>query len=167
VPLRAFGDEPRLKISGIAICLASILEAAQNKEGAYRVYEDAFLQLINAPSKRPSLSLTMESLEVLTVAEGIRAVSIACKLGELAHELKKPVADEEKWLVWSVDALLKIIIKEGLRTDSNNKNGTRDVTKSVQSTLDELSLPSWAMLHNFAAPFEALGSFYARQGKIE
>ena len=110
----------------------------------------------------------MEALQVLTVAEGIRAVSIACKLGQLAQELQKPVADEEKWLVWSVDALLKIIIKEGLRTDvNNNNNGTRNVTKSVQSTLDELSLPSWAMSHNFAAPFEALGTFYARQGKIE
>jgi hypothetical protein len=112
--------------------------------------------MINRPSE-PVQNLTAVSLKtsLSTPEDKLRAISIAYKLGELAHTLQKPLADEEKWLIISVDTLLTII-----RWEAPGR-GSSEIRKS----LEELELPSWAMLNDFAAPFEALGSFYARTGK--
>jgi len=157
MPLASFGEEPRLKTSGLAIVLSDVLEDSHEMEGAYRIYKEGFMQMFNGSTKVEE-SPSKDSLQLLNVAERIRAISIAYKLGELSHELQKSLAEEEKWLVWSVEALLKTVL-QGSPAGSSSISDMSDL-------VGELGLPSWAMLHDFAAPFEALGSFYARRGNI-
>lgn len=156
-PLDSLGADPLLKLSGVAIFLAGVFEGAGLKEEAYRTYEESFFYMINRPSE-PILDLTTNSLKVRLSSpkDKIRALSIAYKLGELANTLNKPLAEEEKWLTLSVETLLSIMpeIPEQHKVE-------------LRKTLEEFELPSWAMLNDFVAPFEALGSFYSRTGKAE
>jgi len=160
MPLASFGEEPRLKTSGLAIVLSDVLEDIHEMEGAYRIYKEGFMQMFNGSTKDEG-SRSTDSLQLLNVAERMRAISIAYKLGELSHELQKSLAEEEKWLVWSVEALLKTVL-QGSPAGSKIAGSISDMSDLV----GELGLPSWAMLHDFAAPFEALGSFYARTGNV-
>ncbi len=160
MPLASFGEEPRLKTSGLAIILSGVLEDSHEMERAYRIYKEGFMQMFNGPTNVEE-SLSIDLLKLFNVAERIRAVSIAYKLGELSQELQKSLAEEEKWLVWSVEALLKTVL-QGSPASSKIAGSILNMSDLV----GELELPSWAMLHDFAAPFDALGSFYARTGNI-
>jgi hypothetical protein len=160
MPLASFGEEPRLKTSGLAIVLSNVLEDSHEMERAYQIYKEGFMQMFNGSTKVGE-SLSTDSLNLLNAAERIRAVSIAYKLGELSHELQKSLAEEEKWLVWSVEALLKTV-SQGSPAGSKIAGNMSDMSGLVGG----LEFPSWAMLHDFAAPFEALGSFYARTENI-
>ena len=156
-PLDSLGADPLIKSSAVGIFFAGLLEDAGLKEEAYQTYEESLFYMINRPSE-PVMDLTTNSLKVRLSSpkDKIRALSIAYKLGELANTLNKPLAEEEKWLTLSVEALLSIMPQV---------SGQHKV--ELRKTLEELELPSWAMLNDFAAPFEALGSFYSRTGKTE
>jgi len=145
-PLDTLGPDPLLKLTGVAITLAGVLEDAGLKEHAYFTYQRGLLHMVNRASESP---------ESLTLPDKIRGLSIAYKLGELANTLQRPLAEEEKWLTLCVEALLGIMPEGAAHR------------KVEQKTFEELELPSWAMLNDFSAPFEALGSFYARTGKHE
>lgn len=159
-PITAFKDEPLLKTTGVAITLAGILEQSNRRNEAYEVYKDALRQMAAQGSQNPTTpaELTTDLLKTFTVSERIRAISIAYKLGELAHDLQKPLEEEEKWLVWSVEALLKTVMH-------GPEQQAKEVL-NVSTRVDELGLPPSAMLHNFAAPFEALATFYSQRGRI-
>lgn len=111
-----------------------------------------------------------ETVQVLAPAERMRAIAVAYKLGELAHTLGRP-EEEEKWLVWSVEALLRTVL-HAIPVSKVEGTGVSEPPQPHDGHTDKvivevLGLPVWSTGHNIAAPFEALASFYARQGKAE
>ncbi|KAF4613998.1 hypothetical protein D9613_007552 [Agrocybe pediades] len=180
LPLEEFGEEPVLKTTGIAIAYAGILEQENKLEAAYNIYEDAFWELrttgvgIRLPSStidnRPDLGV--ESLKSLSNAEKMRAIALSHKLGELAHELHKPV-EEEKWLTWSVESIIRCVLHAPtppavavVKSRGPEELGGKDHSPKTRVLVEQLGLPSWTVRHDIAAPFEALASLYAKRGNI-
>ncbi|EDR07975.1 uncharacterized protein LACBIDRAFT_297524 [Laccaria bicolor S238N-H82] len=153
IPLTEFKTLPYLKTSGIAICLAGVLEEDGKVEEAYKVYEDALLQLQHVMDAKP---------QELKGQEKMRAVALSHKLGEMAHDMHKPREEEEKWLVLSVETILKSVLQAPAGSQAD-QNGSRH---DIQVMVEELALPGWVVQQDIAAPFEALGSFYSRTGNI-
>lgn len=193
LPASTFDPSPYLKLSGIAIALASVLEADSRPKEAWDVY-------IQALSPRPPTAPPLPQNEAhtsiifphpeegqLSPQEIMRQVSIAHKLGEMAETFGFGEAEEEKWLTWSVERLVKVIKEHEavLRSGSDRKyiegrgqekprTETGEVTEEIQNLDDEsgilladLDLPEWVTKTNLSAPLEALGTFYSRHGKIE
>lgn len=97
----------------------------------------------------------------LTGPERMRTVALAYKLGELAGKLKKP-EEEEKWLVMSVETILRL-----LNVPTDTSSGMRIADHKgfpPKALVENLGLPAMFVRYNIAAPFEALGSFYSRNG---
>ncbi|TFK18264.1 hypothetical protein FA15DRAFT_675406 [Coprinopsis marcescibilis] len=195
LPISKFGENAYLKTTGIAIALAGIYEADHKLDKAYSTYQAALSQLQRGPptslplassppssSKshdKPSLDAdshpTYPLREGLSPLERMRAVAISYKLGELAAKMGKPKEEEEKWLVYSVETVLKDVmahpiaaevIVQGNPSDQSNANEKGKVVETV-GILEDLRLPTWALKHDLAAPFEALGTFYSRTGRID
>lgn len=139
LPREALGAaEPWLKISGIACKLGEVLEAAHLPHKAYDVYAEC-LALMQASAARNELSR----------AERHRAVALAIHLGALADQLQR-FDDEEKFLSWSVEELLRA-----------------NAAHTTSTHAAELNLPEWTSNDDLGAALETLGSFYAKTGKIE
>ncbi|RDB30872.1 hypothetical protein Hypma_005891 [Hypsizygus marmoreus] len=153
LPLDAFGAQPHLKTSGIAVCLAGVLESNGKVDKAYDVYVEALSQLQEVGTK-----------ELLSGPENLRAVAISYKLGELAALLQKP-EEEEQHLVWAVEALLKSILPT--RGPNTGEHHSQASDSDALAITTELSLPDWATNTDIAAPFEALGTYYAHAGKLD
>ncbi|KAF8887616.1 hypothetical protein BD779DRAFT_507254 [Infundibulicybe gibba] len=136
-----FAPEAYLKTSGVAICLADILERSGKMDAAYDVYTEAVEHAPNSPSG----------------LEHMRIAAIAFRLGELAPVLLKTAKAEEKWLTMAVERTLQVIT--GPRPKSENPD--------AQTVALELDLPTWVSKTDAAAPLEALGTFYADAGKLE
>jgi hypothetical protein len=176
MPIDAFGEDPVLKVSGIGIALAGIFEEGGDRERAYKAYEDtlwylrtAYLDVANKPKdKVPDLG--METLKVLNAPEKMRAVAVAYKLGELAEALDKPYEEQEKWLVWSVEAILRTVLgAPPLASADTVQTATPGGAQgpNVKVLVEQLGLPLWTLSHDLAAPFEALGSFYAKHNNVK
>jgi hypothetical protein len=165
-------------MSGIAITLAEVLENNNEFSEAYEVYRSA-LELYksssqNVPSAGPSKSISASPTDL---RDRMRAVALASKLGVLAQSLHKPPEDEEKWLTYAVNELLKtlLIVKENPSTtlwDVMRGHGSKDAASmpkdnDTELVLAELSLPRWVTKTDVSAPLEALGTFYAEHDKIE
>lgn len=160
LPLEKFGSQPFLKVSGVGITLAGAYENNGKLEQAYRILQES-LSLLQGDG-----TTTSNLRPGLSPEERMRAVSIAYKLGELAENLNKPKEEEEKWLVYSVETVLKDVMEapvvgQVVVTDKEKKN--QDVARGI---FEELKLPGWVLKHDLAAPFEALGSFYSHTGRI-
>ncbi|KAF8910626.1 hypothetical protein CPB84DRAFT_1764172 [Gymnopilus junonius] len=178
LPLETFGDDPLLKVTGIGIALGGLLEDAHRLEDAYAVYEDTFWLLrtayMNLPpstlDNRPDLGV--ETLKGLTRADRMRAVSLSYKLAEMAHDLSRPSEEEERWLVWSVEAILRTVLDAPpmkaveVVTRDGTGTGVGDEHPKVKVLVEQLGLPTWSVRHDIAAPFEALGTYYAKSGNI-
>jgi hypothetical protein len=165
MPPNSFGPDPLLKITGIAIVLGGVLEDDGKKEEAYKIYQEALTQLqlahLDLPPDAPRPDLGgMDSLKRLTPPEMMRAAALAHKLGGLASELKKPEEEEEKYLVWSVNAIIMAVMEAPAGSNKVPPNN-----KDLHLIGGNMRLPSWAKDHAIAAPFEALGTFYADRGK--
>lgn len=176
MPQDAFGDEPFIKITGIGIALAAIHEQGNELERAFQIYEDALWQLRSArlelppstPDKRPDLGI--ETFKVLSSAEKMRSVALAYKLGEIAHKIHKPPEEEEKWLVWSVEAILRTVLDAPPVAAAEvvhkvSSGPTSNQGPNITALVEQLGLPAWTIEHDIAAPFEALGAFYAKVGR--
>ncbi|KAE9390603.1 hypothetical protein BT96DRAFT_1002119 [Gymnopus androsaceus JB14] len=90
LPIESLDTQPYLKITGIAVVLADVLENSNKLTRAYEVYIQA-LEILQKG----------EVNKTLTGPERLRAVAISSKLGELAQVLKLPKTEAEKWLVWT------------------------------------------------------------------
>ena len=137
---------PYLKLSGIAITLSEVLEEDGQPKKAYETYVTSLEHL-----KQHWASLTGE--------ERLRAISIGQKLGEMADTYQLGDEEEERWLTWSVEEVLKL---------AKDNGSPRPDEKSQDShmVLSELELPKWVSVTDIGAPLEALGAFYARSGKL-
>lgn len=155
LPIEVFKTQPHLKITGIAICLADVLENNNQPERAYDLYTEALLPVQEADSKGR-----------LTGPEKMRAVALAYKLGEMAHDFHRPPDEEEKWLVEAVEMVLKIISHPS--PNANDGQAHMEVGDRDSEVINaELELPPWATRTDLAAPFEALGTVYAQAEKVE
>ncbi|KAG5721884.1 hypothetical protein E4T56_gene14778 [Termitomyces sp. T112] len=164
LPIKDFKDQPHLKTSGIAVLLASILEADGKRERAYDIYLESFEQLQQA------------GMEELSGPEKLRAIAIAYKLGEMANKLQRR-EDEESHLVWAVETILKSVFRLGDQPEGSEQADHANCvleTARAQSRnpdtltmLSELSLPEWATKTDIASPLEALATFYAEAGRVD
>jgi len=100
----------------------------------------------------------------MTNPEKMRAVALAYKLGELGESLEKSKEDTEKWLTFAVETVLKHVLQVSPSTPSA---GTLNEEADNLVLVTELGLPDWVSTVDIAAPFEALGTFYSRAGKLE
>ncbi|TCD67416.1 hypothetical protein EIP91_012388 [Steccherinum ochraceum] len=160
LPLDELSPNPHAKLSGIAIVLGEVLELANKPAEAYDVYAAALLRLQNAMKKPTSVPISGP--------ERVRAASLAFKLGEMAEMYSQPEEEEERWLTFAVEEMLRIL------RDTQSPEKSRDVTESGSTNsgkqsvdLDELELPAWVGRDDVVAPLEKLGAFYNRQGKQE
>ena len=170
LPISTFSPEPYLKLSGIAITLATVLEA----DGLPREAWDIYIQALSLPRttntsaadlpKNTGYASLLPEEASLSPQETLRQVSIAHKLGEMAQVYGFGEEEEEKWLTWSVERLLRVIQDKNVDVEStaDGKRGERQET-----LLADLDLPGWVTKTNLGAPLEALGAFYARKGNVE
>lgn len=161
MPVYKFGKEPLLKLTGIAVALAGVYDADGKPEQAYQIYEEAMSHLSTSSDDPTSANLRPD----LTPAERVRAVAISFKLGELAKKLGKPESEEEKWLVYSVEAALRDVMGMEPVMGVVVKKDNQEVAKGVVQAMK--LPPMWALRHDLAIPFEGLGNFYARTGKTK
>ncbi|EKM77321.1 hypothetical protein AGABI1DRAFT_115251 [Agaricus bisporus var. burnettii JB137-S8] len=152
IPLESFKSQPHLKTSGIAICLGEVLEADNKQSEAYDVYVDALKRIQDA------------GIKDLSGPEKMRAVSLAYKLGELCDVLEKPKEEQEKWLTFGVETLIQNVLKV---IPATNGQGTPQEEADSHNIITELGLPDWVSTVDVAAPFEALGTFYSKAGKLD
>ncbi|KAF9458967.1 hypothetical protein BDZ94DRAFT_1172522 [Collybia nuda] len=162
LPLEVFKSQPHLKTSGIAVCLAGVLESNNKLEEAYAIYLESLTRLQDVGTK-----------ERLSGPEKLRAVAISYRLGELAATLEKP-EDVERHLVWAVEAILKSIMHDKPNGGDSTPvpsaqlvSGSQVGDSDTQTMITELELPTWATKTDIAAPFEALGTFYSQAGKFD
>ncbi|EKM58009.1 uncharacterized protein PHACADRAFT_88704 [Phanerochaete carnosa HHB-10118-sp] len=151
LPLEAFGSDPYLKLSGIAIALAGVLEDNNKPREAYDTYVDSLTKLRQASG--------------LSSQERLRAVAVAHKLGEMAETYQQPAIEEEQWLVYAVEELLRILRDENISTQLAMP--THDADEEHKTVIAELELPKWVEKTDVIAPLQALGAFYNRTGKQE
>lgn len=158
LPLEKFAPSPHLKLSGIAIALAAALEEAERPEPAYEVYSDALSRLRAANAASP-----------LSGPERLRAVALASKLGEMAETYQLPVAEEERWLTYAVEELLRLIRDETAKGQIVVEGDLEARARKDETPLmlAELEMPPWVTKTDVGAPLEALGRFYAREGNVE
>ncbi len=135
-----------MKLSGIAITLCEVLEQDNKSKEAYERYIVALEHLRN-------------NWSALTYEEKLRAISIGQKLGEMADTYQVGEAEEERWLTWSVEEVLKLAKAIG-----SSKSGSNNEENHL--VLSDLELPKWASVTDIGAPLESLGAFYARTGKL-
>lgn len=138
LPLEAFGSEPHLKLSGIAISLASVLEDNHKSQAASDVYTAALNRLQDASER--------------TGPEKLRTGAMAYKLGQMA-ETRKSVKDERRWYETACKELLEAA---GIPVQ---REGTEQVA------LADLELPNWVRKVDIVAPLRALASCYSRSGE--
>ncbi|EPQ50123.1 hypothetical protein GLOTRDRAFT_82573 [Gloeophyllum trabeum ATCC 11539] len=162
LPLSAFAHEPYLKLSGISIALAEVLEANSKPAEAYATYSDALARL----QKAIAYSEQLKEL-VLTGPERLRGVALACKLGEMADAYQQPAEEEERWLTWAVEELLRTLADLRQHRDVQLAAQREEKGKDVQLVLADLDLPRWVTKTDVGAPIEALGAFYAKTGKVD
>lgn len=101
----------------------------------------------------------------MTPQEILRQVSIAHKLGEMADAYDFGEDEEEKWLNWGVEKLLKVVKEQESALGPNSVSG--EDAQGVKLVLADLDLPAWVNNTSLGAPLEALGAFYARKGNVE
>ncbi|KAI8972857.1 hypothetical protein BD414DRAFT_499603 [Trametes punicea] len=150
LPLSAFSSEPHLKLSGIAVVLAEALEATNRPQEAYEIYSTALAQL--------------QAAKDLSGRERMRAVAIAHKLGEMADIYQQGPEEEEQWLTYAVEEVLRVVKDE---TTKGKTKSAEEPEGEVGVMLAELDLPWWIRKVDVAAPLEALGRFYAHEGKTD
>src|ERR1700683_1273586 len=135
---------PYLKLSGIAITLASVLETDNRPRAAWDVYVRALS--LPQPSISPSpssqndvpastkpLQPPQEDERQLTPQETLRQVSIAHKLGEMAEMYNFGEDEEEKWLTWAVERLLGIVRESGVALPpGSSAKGTEEQAQEQQ-----------------------------------
>ncbi|KAG2008291.1 hypothetical protein CC2G_013738 [Coprinopsis cinerea AmutBmut pab1-1] len=159
LPLSKFGKEPYLKTTEALGSLQT--GGVQSSSSASDSYTSVDSSISKDSSTTPDATAPL--LPNLTPKERMRAVAISYKLAELAEKMHLSKDEEEKWLVYSVETILKDVMGKGNVVEELTVSDGKSETRLM---MEELNLPGWVMKHDLAAPFEALGTFYAGQGKV-
>ena len=122
LPVSVFGTEPYLKLSGIAIVLAEVLESSNRPNESYETYSAALAQLRAAREQAP-----------LSGRERMRAVALAHKLGEMAEVYQREPEEAEHFLTFAVEEALRVV-KDG---EPNVGKGKQKVDVLVQEGAGE------------------------------
>jgi tetratricopeptide (TPR) repeat protein len=151
LPPTALGPDHRLKVSGIAIALAGLLEEQGRLAEAVECLEEALSDLPTPEAASP--------------AEKQREIALSQKIGSLAQAVGGPamLAKAETRLSWSVAQLLKAASSDDQRKAAAERTEKGEAGLSA----NELQLPSWAARTDLGASMENLGAFYLSQGKGE
>ncbi|KAH8087148.1 hypothetical protein BXZ70DRAFT_541465 [Cristinia sonorae] len=172
LPLTDLSPNPHAKLSGISIVLGEVLETNHKPDEAYAVYVAALERLQRAIGEGSSKGA--EGGVTVSGPERVRAAALAFKLAEMAEEYSQPEAEEEKWLVYAVEELLRVLRDTQTHAGKQKADSSRDVAEDVKGggysdkvDLDELELPAWVRRDDVVAPLERLGAFYGRTGKQE
>lgn len=154
LPPQELGSEHHLKISGIAIALAAVLEKQNNLHGAYETYARAFADILRPPPPPAQAP-------VLSGPERMRAVGISMKLGELAARFGQQ-EEEERYLVFGVEEVLRMAKEQSgsARADGDGAVGSGELKQ-------DLVLPSWVSHTDAGSVLERLAEFYSRTGRPE
>lgn len=149
------GGQYHLKVSGIAIALAAVLEKQNNIAGAYEIYARAFADILRAP-------LPPAPVPVLSGPERMRAVGLAMKLGEIASRLGQK-EEEERYLVFGVEEILRMM------KETSGVMPSADISKPNEHNgpQQELILPSWIAHTDAGSVLERLAEFYSRTERPE
>jgi len=152
LPPQELGSEHHLKISGIAIALAAVLEKQNNLHGAYETYASAFADILRPPPPPAQAP-------VLSGPERMRAVGISMKLGELAARFGQQ-EEEERYLVFGVEEVLRMAKEQSgsARADGDGAVGSGELKQ-------DLVLPSWVSHTDAGSVLERLAEFYSRTGR--
>jgi hypothetical protein len=174
LPASVYGAEPHLKLSGIAVAYAEILEALSRPREAYEVYLDALQRLRHAAQPDPSTPApNFQPFPAPTHRERMRAVALASRLGAMAEEWSLPLADEEAYLTYAVEEMLRVMRDVGGEPGGlaaalfGSLTKREDVQDDAAVVLSSLSLPAWVSTADVGAPLENLGNFYSRTGRYE
>jgi len=151
LPIAVYGSDPRLKLTGILIALAEVMELNGKPHEAYELMGD---YLDNLPPLDEEATYNEWS-----GAERMRLAAMAHKLGLMAESYSRPQKEEERWLKWAVERTLK---------DIRHVNESSDRSTSGPGTsqpLHELELPDWVAQSDLLVLLESLGEFHARTDK--
>ncbi|CCO31205.1 hypothetical protein BN14_05241 [Rhizoctonia solani AG-1 IB] len=148
------GGQYHLKVSGIAIALAAVLEKQNNLRGANEIYARAFADILRVP---PPPAPT----PVLSGPERMRAISLSMKLGEIAAKFGQ-TEEEEKYLVFGTEEILRMM-KEVSGALPSPGNGNENHGGPQQ----DLVLPSWVSYTDAGSVLERLAEFYSRTGRSD
>ncbi|KAH0835839.1 hypothetical protein J3R83DRAFT_9708 [Lanmaoa asiatica] len=165
LPLSVLGSDPYLKLSGIAAILTEVAPERRAKEVLRSVWAKGDVSNF-ASSDFPGDSNGSNdwAAYTLTNEERLRRVAVACKLAELCTNEEEE--EEERWLVWAAEEVLRLAGVQTKNGDSAGSNARSDST-SASVVLADLELPSWMRRVDLGAPLAALGSVYARKGNVE
>ncbi|KAG1736112.1 uncharacterized protein EDB91DRAFT_537334 [Suillus paluster] len=171
LPYQTFAPDPYLKLSGIASLLSEVSSDRRSREAlriAWELGAGPSEQTHPSPDAEKTPSPVAEgapgwSSYTLSDEERLRRVALAYKLGQLSSE--RDVDEEEKWLIWAVEEVLRL---SGLGTkNADSDTNTKAHSNSGSSALEELDPPAWMSKTDLGAPLEALGALYAKKGRIE
>ncbi|KAG8741942.1 hypothetical protein FRC10_002253 [Ceratobasidium sp. 414] len=143
------GGRYHLKVSGIAIALAAVLEKQNNLRGAYETYAHAFADIIRAPPPPAPAP-------ILSGPERMRVVGLSVKLAELAARFGQR-EEEERYLVFGAEEVLRVIKEEPGASPGRQTAEPRQ----------ELVLPAWVSHTNAGSVLERLAEFYSKTGRPE
>ncbi|KAG9075431.1 hypothetical protein FRC06_010086, partial [Ceratobasidium sp. 370] len=143
------GGQYHLKVSGIAIALAAVLEKQNNLHGAYETYAHAFADIIRAPPPPAPAP-------ILSGPERMRAVGLSMKLAELAARFGQR-EEEERYLVFGVEEILRMVKEESGAVPSDQ----------TAEPKQELVLPTWVSHTDAGSVLERLAEFYSKTGRSD
>jgi phage terminase small subunit len=177
MPAAAFGTEPHLKLSGLAITYAEALERLSRNKDAYEVYLDALQRIRHAHA--PNLAAPAPHFQPMprpTPRERMRAVALASKLGELAGNNAGAREQEEAHLTFAVEEMLRVAREVGveprasafaLLVGAGDDKKIKPEDEDAKVVLTDLDLPTWVSKADVGAPLEALAEYYTRTGRYE
>jgi hypothetical protein len=145
LPVDAFGDEPYLRLTNIAIAYADTLETLKKPSEAFKVLEDGFAILHAVTGADPTR---------LSGRERLREVAIAAKLGEMAQRYNFSPEKQKELLMAAYDAAWMVFKRlEPLHALSSKS----------EATVELLDLPKWATTVDLSEPFFSLAEHYRQK----
>ncbi|KAF7977333.1 hypothetical protein HWV62_4115 [Athelia sp. TMB] len=160
LPASTFEPNAYIKLTGIAITLAGVLEDDGRAREAWDVYVGALSPpLTNLMSSNiPSGSSASGS----STADIARQMAISHKLGEMAEAYQFGDAEEEKWRTYALEKSLDL---QRLRATAPPEG----VYEQLKTLLSDLHLPNWTSdaRGQHAAPAASLAAYYARHNNLE
>lgn len=175
LPLSAFEPEPLLKLTGLSISLAALLESNGQLKQSFKVLSDA-LEFLDGHGSPASSEPTSHKW---TEADRIRAIGLSQKLGSLALQLSARTGDEydrlaETYLVRALEDMIKFA-----NISSSEESEAKVVGRDFKFADDSAeaiakrgeepdeSIGGKVTRKGMGKTMEALADLYAKRGQYE